>query len=51
MELHVITQRGAYLVAQVIDGRVIVPSAPQKRQPDQLGKLPVAAPAPPAPDK
>lgn len=41
MELHVITPRGAVLVAQVIDGRVIVPPAPP----------PAAAPAQPAPGK
>jgi hypothetical protein len=51
IDLHVITQRGSHLVAQVIDGRVIVPPAPRKQQLDRIGKLPVAAPAQLAPGK
>jgi len=42
MDLHVLTPRGAYLVVQVIDGKVVIPP----------GLLePAAAPAQPAPGR
>lgn len=40
MEIHLLTPQGDQLVVEVVDGRVIVPSAP-----------PAAAPAQPAPGK
>jgi hypothetical protein len=43
MDVHVLTPRGAELVVQVLDGRVIVPSAPPV--------APASALAPPAPCK
>jgi hypothetical protein len=54
MDLHVLTARGAVLVAQVINGRVIVPLAPPApaAAPAQPAPpAPAAAPAQPAPGK
>jgi hypothetical protein len=33
MDLHVLTARGAVLVAQVVDGKVILPPVPAAPQP------------------
>lgn len=51
MDFHVITPRGAELLLQLVEGRVILPPAPPSRQLDQFGNLPAAAPDPTAPGR
>jgi hypothetical protein len=43
MELHVITSRGSVLVAQVVDGKLVIPSHAGTES------LPQPAPQPPTP--
>lgn len=45
MDLHVITSRGAALVAQVVDGKLVIPPVPPAQSPAG------AAPDPSAPGR